>query len=38
MMNIVLTYILLYSYTLNIVLTYILLYSHIYVVNNHSYI
>ena len=31
MMNIVLTYILLYSYILNIVLTYIVLYSYIYI-------
>ena len=38
MMNIVLTYILLYSYILNIVLTYILLYSYIYIVNSYSYI
>ena len=38
MMNIVLTYILLYSYILNIVLTYILLYSYIYIVNGYSYI
>ena len=38
MMNIVLTYILLYSSILNIVLTYILLYSYIYIVNSYSYI
>ena len=38
MMNIVLTYILLYSYILNIVLTYILFYSYIYIVNSYSYI
>ena len=31
MMNIVLTYILLYSYILNSVLTYIVLYSYIYI-------
>ena len=36
MMDIVLTYILLYSYILNIVLTYILLYSYIYIVNSFS--
>ena len=38
MMNIILTYILLYSYILNIVVTYILLYSYIWRVNSYSYI
>ena len=38
MMNIILTYILLYSYILNIVVTYILLYSYIWSVNSYSYI